>query len=268
MSASVPANQTQRLARRREFRPARVVVVLAGLCLLSACEGEELIPASKFVPPDSPEACPGAYSPSSDVCWKEPENDGGDEPIQTNAALAMENQARFAGMNRCLAGIIGAPGVEGRVTLSFGTQRLGGKYAPKNCGAVWIEDSFGFYVRTVNVWAAERRMSVVAWFQSVCQTDPTIPDAVTSATLPKPAAHTVTWDTKDWRGNVVPDGVYTVWMQVTENEIFPEGPFMTIDFTKGPAPVTVPIMKPVRGFENVQLVYTPGGAAAPTTTTP
>jgi hypothetical protein len=234
-------------------------LVLAGLCLLVACEGEDLISASDFVPPDAPKVCPGAYSPSSDVCWKENENDGG--PIQANAAKAMEDMPSG---DRCLGGIIGAPGVPGTVTLSFGTRKLGGKYTPRNCGAVWIEDSFGSYVRTVDVWAAERRMAVVTWFERACQTDPTIPDAVTSATLPKPAAHTVTWDTKDWRGNVVPDGVYTVWMQVTENEIFPVGPFMQIDFTKGPAPVTLAIKKPEAGFENVTLVYTPSGAAAAT----
>lgn len=245
------------------------VLALTALSLLVACEGEEPISASDYVPPGTVRDCPGAFTPKSEICWQE--NDGGDEPIQQNMADAEENQARLGG-ERCAGGIIGAPGVEGTLTVSFDTLRLGGMYAPRNCGAVWIEDSLGFYVRTLNLWAGERKMSVVAWFQSVCKMDAQIgaPDVNTSATLNKPSQHTLTWDTKDYRGAVVPDGVYTVWAQVTENEIFPEGPVFKLNFTKGAAPVTVtpPKNAPTPGFEHVILVYTPKGSAAPPATAP
>jgi hypothetical protein len=266
-------DQDVRSARRPEFRQfsavARVasVAVLGMSWLLAACEGEDAIPSYDYRP--TTRFCPGAYTPQSEVCWTG--NDGGDEgPITANSAAAMENIARFDNMDRCLPGIIGAPGTVGKLTVSFATQKLTGKYTPRNCGAVWIEDAFGFYVRTLELWAAERQPSVVAWSQSACSKDSTIADAITSATLDKPAEHTSTWNTEDFRKNVVPDGVYTLWMQVTENEIFPEGPFMKIDFTKGSAPFT---LKPtaeqqVQGFVAVTLTYTPNDAAAPPATAP
>lgn len=134
-------------------------------------------------------------------------------------------------------------------------------YAPFNCGAVWIEDANGFYIRTLNLWAGDRRMAVATWFQSVCKKDALInsPDVTTSATLAKHQAHVTTWDTKDYQGLVVPDGVYSLWMQVTENEA-PEGPYMTIEFLKGPQPVTL-TPTPDPGYENIMLSYTPLGTA-------
>lgn len=255
---------------RREFRHfVEVARVALGISfLLAACEGESAIPAFEYVPAGTTQYCPGAYTPGSEICWEA--NDGGDEgPIMANTAAAEENIARFANMDRCAGGIVTAPGTKGTLTVSFSTVRLGGKYAPFNCGAVWIEDALGFYVRTLELWAGERQGSVVAWSQSVCKTDPkiTAPDVITSATLDKPGAHISKWDTEDFRGNVVADGVYTLWMQVTENEIFPEGPFMAIEFTKGPAPATV-MPKAERGFNDITLAYTPTGVAAPPTTAP
>lgn len=238
------------------------VMLLAGV-FASACEGEEPISADDYVPPGALRECTGAYTPNSEICWDGA--DGGDAPIMQNMAEAEEAAARYATGNRCEGGILGAPGTAGTMTVSFGTTRLGGKYAPRNCGAVWIEDANGFYIRTLNLWANERKMSVVAWFQSACMTDAQIaaPDVNTSATLPVPQAHTVTWDTQDYRGRVTPDGLFSLYIQVTENEIFPEGPVLRIDFMKGPAPVNN-ILKPAdipRGYENVMLSYAPTGAA-------
>jgi hypothetical protein len=255
--------------RRREFRHSSTGMLVV-LCLLTACEGELPIPASDYVPIGAPKGCTGAYAANSEVCWEG--SDGGDEgPIQQNMADAEENQARLGG-DRCAGGILGAPGTPGMLSVSFNTTKLGGMYTPNNCGAVWIEDASGFYVRTLNVWAGERQPSIVAWAQSACTKDLTIADVVTSATLPGPTAHTATWDMRDYRNNVVPDGVFTLWMQVTENEIFPEGPVFKVDVTKGPAPWNWPNVttekKPTPGFENIMVAYTPNGAAAPPVTTP
>jgi hypothetical protein len=253
-------------AQRREFLHAvRVARVALGFsCLLVACEGEVPIPSYDY---QTPRSCLGAYTPRSEICWDS--SDGGDEgQITANRAAAEENNDRLHG-DRCLDGIVGAPGVEGTLTVSFGTVRLGGMYAPANCGAVWIEDSFGKYIRTLEVWAGLRQPSVVAWSSGVCQKDLTItaPDVITSATLDGPAAHTSKWDTKDWRGRVVPDGVYSLWMQVTENEIAPEGPFMKIDFPKDAIPHLITPLA-TRGFKEIMLAYSPMPAAAPPATAP
>jgi hypothetical protein len=259
-------------ARPREFRHfsggARLarIVVLGFSSVLVACEGEGAIPSYEYIPTGTTKFCPGAYTPRSEICWDS--NDGGDEgPIMANSAAAQENGARLGG-NRCAEGIVGAPGVEGTLTVSFRTEKLGGMYTPANCGAVWIEDADGLYVRTLELWAGERANSIAAWRQSRCDKDPKIADVITSATLEEgPAAHTSKWDTRDFRGRVVSDGVYSLWMQVTENELVPEGPFIKIDFAKGAAPVTV-TPPPEEGFKDITLVYAPNSAAAPPATAP
>jgi hypothetical protein len=255
---------------RSEFRHSNTVV-LAVLCLLTACEGELPISADIYVPIGAPKSCTGAYAANSKACWEEGV-DGGDEgPIQQNLADAQERIANL-GADRCAGGILGAPGTPGMLSVSFSTVKLGGMYTPNNCGAVWIEDANGFYVRTLNVWAGERQPSVVAWAQGACSKDLTIADVITSATLPGPSAHTATWDMRDWRGAVVPDATFTLLMQVMENETFPEGPVFKVDIPKGPAPWQWPNAttekNPTPGFEHIMVTYTPSGAAAPPVTTP
>lgn len=121
----------------------------------------------------------------------------------------------------------------GTLNVSFTTTRTGGLYAPRNAGAVWIEGADSSYVRTLEVWASERQMSVVQWYTRACHVVPDGGvDAVATATLPEPATHKVQWDGRDARGKFVKDGVYTLWMQVTENEIFPEG-VIDIDIDAG-----------------------------------
>jgi hypothetical protein len=110
----------------------------------------------------------------------------------------------------------------------------------------------------MELWTRERSNSVVAWKQSMCATDATItaPDVITSATLDQPSQHTATWDTRDFRGGFVPDGDYVLWLQVTENEIFPEGPFMKIAFRKGIDPFTM--APPAEtGFKDIAISYAP-----------
>lgn len=249
---------------------------------LAACEGEaELRPGYDFG--GNERKCLGAFTPGNEACWLE--NDGGVEQgaFESATGAAQENNSRLAGDNRCAEGIVLPPGVTGTLAVKFTTVSTSGKYAPRNCGAIWIEDAFGAYVRTLNVWAGERAASVSSWNGSKCGTDADLmnPDVVTSATINKHEAHSATWDTKDYKGRVVADGEYTLWLQVTENEIFPEGPFIQIPFIKGPAPLnikqgpndlaTLPLDKRdlplmIRGFSGIEVTYAPGTGApqAPT----
>lgn len=253
-----PFADRQRIRNTPGLPTPLTALLLGGALLAGACESDEQLSASQYRPPGTSD-CTGAYTPNSTVCWNG--EDAGEGPITQNRAEAEENGARPRG-DRCNGRIIRAPGTEGTLSVSFNTKRLGGRYAPFNCGAVWIEDSDGFYIRTLNMWAGERRSAVVAWTLSVCDQDALItrPDVTTSATLNKPQAHSTTWDTKDFRGLVTPDGVYSLWMQVTEDE-YPEGPFMQINFVKGSESFTS-MPKPARGYENITLNYTPSGSAA------
>jgi hypothetical protein len=223
--------------------------------------------------------CPGAYTPHSEVCWEA--NDAGDEDLAANSANSQVSLDGVLGQKRCDVGFIGAPGTEGTLTVSFTTQDIKGLYAPKNCGAVWVEDANESYMRTLALWADERRASVIQWNARACHSDPTItkPDVITSATLLKPATHTATWDGKDFRGKVASDGIVTLWMQFTVNEMVPEGPYVPFPFMKGPEPytfdgtsrsslLTLEMLKSqnieIDGFRGLTITWTPKTASAVT----
>jgi hypothetical protein len=122
-------------------------------------------------------------------------------------------------------------------------------------------------VRPVEVWAGERVQSITMWFPRACIRDDktqTKPDVITSETLPDhKKTHTRTWDGKDFRGAVAPDGKYTLWLQVTESEFVPEGPYMMIPFEKGGYQPWERAVTPIPGFADIKLTYTPGAAVDP-----
>jgi hypothetical protein len=162
---------------------------------------------------------------------------------------------------RCTFNFPTTPGdpTEGTLTVEFTSSRLGGKYGPRNVGAVWVEDTQGHYVRTLELWGGpENRTSVTSWYANACLTDPTLasPDVLTSATLPGPATHKAHWDTRTFRGKLVADGVYRLSIQLTENQIFPEGPQLTVEFEKRRDRWTLSPAAP-RGFGSVALEYVP-----------
>lgn len=258
-------NLRERFIFRRAMSHAMCHVMLlvsTGLLLplcLAGCESEEGLTSGDYPGlRGENRVCTGAFTPHSTVCWDDRDTgDGGG--ISADMSASQENMSDIEGQDRCAAGIIGAPGTAGKFTVSFTTTLIDGLYAPRNCGAVWLEDSFLFYVRTLEVWTHERQMSLVQWDARVCKTDVTLADAISGATLAAPAMHTSTWDTKDFRGNVVPDGTYTLWLQVASNEIFPEGPFAKIPITKGSTPYAEKVAAQP-GFSGIVVTYTPDGA--------
>jgi hypothetical protein len=257
-----------RIERSRGSRAKSHVMAVVSMCSalalpLAGCESETGLASGDYPGlHGGSRPCTGAFTPHSEVCWDDSvSGDGGQ--VSADMSASQENMADVEGQDRCLQGIIPTPGPPGKLTVSFTTVPVDGLYTPRNCGAVWIEDSLLSYVRTLELWTAERQMSLVQWNSRVCHADPTVtaPDVITSATLPGPKMHTSTWDSRDFRGAVVPDGTYTLWMQVAENEIFPEGPFVKIPIVKGPTPFStgMPFNQP--GFSGITVTYTPDGAA-------
>jgi hypothetical protein len=59
-------------------------------------------------------------------------------------------------------------------------------------------------------------------------------DAVSRATLRTEQKHEMTWDMRDAKGNLVPDGTYHVVVEVTE--VDGTGPNDAVAFDKGPMP--------------------------------
>ena len=80
-------------------------------------------------------------------------------------------------------------------------------------------------------------------------------DVMAGATLYDYGQHTVTWDGKDSKGHVVPDGAYVLWIDAQIDERSPMLPFR-IDFTKGRMAQTItPAADPPQ--TGTTLTYTP-----------
>jgi hypothetical protein len=159
------------------------------------------------------------------------------------------------------AAVAGAPaapgGSTGTLTIDFKSVNQGGRYAPRNVGAVWIETSSGMFVKTLERWAGIRANHLTRWamasggWGSIFGGGNTADqmDAVSRATLRAHEAHRLTWDLQDAGGKLVPDGSYNVVIEVTEDN-FVAGAFAAVAFQKGPAPqmVMAPDKAPYSGL--------------------
>ena len=116
------------------------------------------------------------------------------------------------------------------------TQPIGGKYAPKNVGAIWIGDASGKLVKSLEVWAATRMRYLTEYNKMRASMSV---DAASRATLPKHRAHQVVWDLKDRNGAVVPRGPYKLNLELTDTDS--TGKTVSIDFdTSEPASMRTP----------------------------
>lgn len=145
------------------------------------------------------------------------------------------------------------------VTATFTTTPAGGNYAPKNIVAVWVEDSAGTFQKTIGRWAATRKQYLLTWNQKAGTNDV---DAISGATR---ASHngtlTVMWDLKNKSGTVVPDGTYTIRMELADSNAtsttqLNEG---TFTFVKGPSPQMQSALSN-GGFTGVSINYAASAA--------
>lgn len=220
-----------RRARRSRMRAhARVpaCVLVAWLCT-SACAEPHDVSASSY---------PGAglYTPGSIL--------GASDPTDMPAAAAGLG-------NRCtsLPPVVDAgPGslTLGALQVTYRTQSLDGRYAPRNCTAVWIETPDGLYVATLEIGCALRKPGLVYWQDHTCTEKPG-PDVVTSATLrDHEDEHETVWTGVDFEGKPVADGAYKLYIEVTESDKEP-GEFAAFDFMKGEAPYSMPAAVAIDG---------------------
>jgi hypothetical protein len=137
------------------------------------------------------------------------------------------------------------------LTFEFTSKALGGKWGPKNVGAVWVEDTSGKWIHTLEFWARTPNDKWISRYIKdggpdyaqagdldtlfgIKSTNPQPPaDVVSGPTLNMPAAHTKeSWSLKD-----LPDGAYKLVIEVTETDMANAGKVQEIPFTKGPMPV-------------------------------
>jgi hypothetical protein len=169
----------------------------------------------------------------------------------------------MAGSAATTAGGPAPTGAAGTLTVDFKSVALGGNYAPRNVGAVWIETSSGMFVKTIERWAGIRAVHLTTWtmvsggwggfFGGGNAAD--MMDAVSRATLRSHEMHHVMWNMKDSKGQVVPDGMYNVVIEVADDNRKPSASGK-VAFMKGPAPqmATAPDKAPWSGFS---LTYQP-----------
>jgi hypothetical protein len=246
-------------------------LVLAGAAVVgvaAGCYSTEKPPSAEEQAAEHPLA--GLFTPESEIgLTVERRNAIAAEMAAAGASAQSKDEKALQdsiamGGDRC-TGPAGTPGTPGTLQISFTSAGYTpSKYGPANCGAIWIEDTTGKYVATPAIWALLRKRPLFFWQARRCKQDE--PDAITSATLDTHRAHSVMWDGKDLKGNVAPDGMYVLKIEVTEDEVA-LGRIGDFPFVKGTEPMTLmpPDTESVRGLK---LVYTPQpttpGATMPT----
>jgi len=157
------------------------------------------------------------------------------------------------------------PRVEARgsVKVTFTTTPVpapNNTYSPSNAVAVWVQSAGGTFVKTIGQWVAIRQSSLVAWQVAAGPTDA---DAVSGASR---TAHTqpltVVWNLRDRQGNVVPDGTYTIRLELAESNATTAGQNNqgTFTFVKGPTAQTQTALTN-GGYTNVSIEFNPNAIA-------
>ena len=148
-------------------------------------------------------------------------------------------------------------GATGRVKVTFTTTptAAGGQFAPKNVVAVWIENAGAVFQRTFGRWADIRKVNLEAW---IAKAGPNDTDAISGATrLDSALPLTAEWYLRDRQGQIVPDGTYTIKMELADDNAGTGTPNLgTFTFVKGPAP-RIQTAQANGGFTNVTIDFDP-----------
>ena len=121
-----------------------------------------------------------------------------------------------------------------RADFTVTTTSPGGDYSPKNIGAIWVQDAQGNWIKTLEHWAGFRWYYLFKY--NAANPNGNVVDAVTSATLTRHGTHQATWNLLDANGDEVPDGDYSIVMEMTDQESM--GPSTAVVFTLGSDPLT------------------------------
>jgi hypothetical protein len=106
--------------------------------------------------------------------------------------------------------------------------------------AVWINNSTPTFIRTLTCYSGTGYISdLVKWTADCGGTRNTV-NAVTGATKNSTGVITSTWNAKDKTNTtVLPDGTYTVKIEMTTENYSTSSKLATVSFTKGPTAQTV-----------------------------
>ncbi|MEI8272333.1 MAG: DUF2271 domain-containing protein [Paludibacter sp.] len=145
-----------------------------------------------------------------------------------------------------------AQNTSGLLTVTATTSTVYGTYAPKNVVAMWIQDSSGKFVKTMLILANARKAHLTNWVTATPVGNSI--DAITGATQSSHGTRACTWKATDLAGVVVPDGTYTVIMEMTESNTGSK--LGTFTFVKGPNGVTLTPAN-ILSFGNISIQWAP-----------
>lgn len=120
----------------------------------------------------------------------------------------------------------GAGSEPSSVSFTVTTAAPGGRYQPKNIGAIWIQTPAGDFVKTLELWAKTRRRYLTKYNTTVGTSGAV--DVTASATLPSHIAHRVSWDHRDRSGALLEAGAFRACVEVTDADA--TGPYYCLDF--------------------------------------
>lgn len=125
-------------------------------------------------------------------------------------------------------------------TFDVTTVSYGGRFRPRNVGAIYVETSSGGFVKSLNVWGYSELHNLTDWEQ---ESGGNTTDAVTSATRANAGPVSGSWDCTDTNRQPVADGQYQACCSFQEDDALPLfGPApkkVCIGFTKGTGPFTL-----------------------------
>jgi hypothetical protein len=140
-------------------------------------------------------------------------------------------------------------GVVRSVSFDVLTATQGGRYQPRNIGAIWIADGAGKLIKSLKVWARIRQRYLVKY--NAARSGMPI-DVTATATLSSHQMHRVSWDLKDRAGAAAPPGKYRVVIEVTDNH--EGGVLAQFDFDTSLGPATLmPASTPQYSMLKLQL---------------
>lgn len=139
------------------------------------------------------------------------------------------------------AGMMDLRAAPGQCTLAVTvtTGSAGGRYSPRNIGAIWVADNQDRFIKTLSVWAEKRAKYLQRWNAATAAA--MMPgnrvDAISSATKTSHGVRSGSWNCADTSSRPVPDGTYKVCFELTDYD--GPGPYNCVSITKGPAPFSI-----------------------------
>jgi len=220
-------------AQPRALRSARLVTVCALALSCSATRQRPIDPGERATSPgressgaagEAPRPAPAASEPGATAS-------GSAGSVAALSPSVETPTAHDAGAPSTSSGSLVQVDAGARPTqlrFDFTTVTQGGKYAPRHCGVAWVADGEGRWVHTFELWCSSTFFGPLDRyiraggpnFTSLLGMPlvPVPPDVITSATLPSHRAHARSWDLKGPDGMEVPDGPYSVVVEIAESE--------------------------------------------------